>query len=231
MALHWPYTELMASIRVLIVDDDPLVRVALSHFVTRDPDVDVVAEADDGAEAIATLESLDPEDQPDVVMIDVMMPVMGGIEATERIKSRWPTIKVLAVTTLDTREAVIPMLTAGATGYILKESQADEILFALKQAYEGESPLSPRIAGLLVQHVRHSGPVGFKSELTPLTHRETEVLEKLALGMSNAEMAEALVVSEGTIKAHLGSIMTKWDVRDRVQVLVVAARAGLVSFQ
>ncbi|MFZ1381789.1 MAG: response regulator transcription factor [Scrofimicrobium sp.] len=221
----------MEKLRVLITDDDPLVRVALSHFVSRDPDVTVIGEAENGEEAIAAIEALEPEDRPEVVMIDVMMPVMGGIEATERIKERWPEIRVLAVTTLDSREAVIPMLSAGAIGYILKESKAEEILAALKQAYEGVSPLSPRVAAMLVDYVRSAGPVGVRSELPPLTDREQAVLQSLAKGMSNAEMANALMVSEGTIKAHLGSIMSKWNVRDRVQVLVAAARAGLIRFQ
>ena len=211
---------------MLITDDDPLVRVALSHFVSRDPEVTVVGEAENGLEAIEAIERL----SPDVVMIDVKMPGMGGIEATEKIKARWPEIRVLAVTTLDTRDAVLPMLSAGATGYMLKESSADEILTALKQAFFGESPLSPRVTSLLVQHVRTTGPVGGIGELPELTEREAEVLHSLALGMSNAEMAAALHVSEGTIKAHLGSIMAKWNVRDRVQVLVTAARAGLVNF-
>lgn len=216
----------MTEIRVLITDDDPLVRVALSHFVSRDPEINVIAEADNGRQAIELVESL----QPDVVMMDVQMPEMGGIEATEEIKKRWPEIRVLAVTTLDTRETVLPMLSAGATGYMLKDSSADEILHALKQAYEGESSLSPRVAAMLVEHVRSAGPVGGTGELAALTDRESEVLNSLASGMSNAEMASALHVSEGTIKAHLGSIMSKWNVRDRVQVLVTAARAGLVSF-
>ena len=216
----------MTEIRVLITDDDPLVRVALSHFASRDPEIKVVGEAENGREAIATVERL----LPDIVMMDVQMPEMSGIEATEVITSRWPEMRVLAVTTLDNRENVLPMLSAGATGYMLKDSTADEILQALHQAYGGESSLSPRVAAMLVRHVRNASPVHTSGELAQLTERESQVLHKLSLGMSNAEMAGALHVSEGTIKAHLGSIMQKWNVRDRVQVLVTAARAGLVDF-
>lgn len=216
----------MAEIRVLMTDDDPLVRVALKHFVSRAPEITVVAEAQNGAEAIEAYERY----QPDIVMMDVQMPVMGGIEATEQIVSRWPEACVLAVTTLDGRDTVLPMLSAGASGYMLKDSSADEIVSALRQAHEGTSSLSPRIAAMLVQHVRDAKPGGLAGELEALTERESEVLNHLALGMSNAEMAEALHVSEGTVKAHLGSIMSKWHVRDRVQVLVTAARAGLVDF-
>lgn len=216
----------MGEIRVLITDDDPLVRVALSHFVSRDPEITVIGEAESGLEAIEMVE----RHQPDIVMMDIQMPGMNGIEATEAIISRWPDVRVLAVTTLDTRETVIPMLSAGASGYMLKDSSADEILTALRQAHEGTSSLSPRIAAMLVKHVRSANTVGVSGELTALTERESEVLKHLAQGMSNAEMAGALHVSEGTIKAHLGSIMSKWHVRDRVQVLVTAARAGLVDF-
>ncbi|MDI9628135.1 MAG: response regulator transcription factor [Acidobacteriota bacterium] len=216
----------MTEIRVLITDDDPLVRVALSQFVSRDPQITVVAEAKDGRAAIEAVEHL----MPDVVMMDVQMPVLSGIEATKTITSRWPQVRVLAVTTLDNRENIIPMLSAGATGYMLKDSSADEILHAVRQAHEGESSLSPRVAAMLVQHVRSVPPVQARGQLASLTERESQVLRQLSLGMSNLEMAAALHVSEGTIKAHLGSIMQKWGARDRVQVLVTAARAGLIDF-
>ena len=218
----------MDEIRVLITDDDPLVRLALSQFVARAPEISVAGEAGNGLEAIEAIERL----QPDIVMMDVQMPVMNGIEATQEITSRWPNGCVLAVTTLETPETVLPMLNAGASGYMLKDSSADEIVAALRQAHQGESSLSPRIAAMLVRHVRDakSGNASGPGELAVLTEREAEVLRLLAQGMSNAEMADALHVSEGTIKAHLGSIISKWHVRDRVQVLVTAARAGLVDF-
>ncbi|RGE24395.1 DNA-binding response regulator [Leucobacter sp. wl10] len=209
----------------MITDDDPLVRVALTHFVSRAPEIKVIAEAENGIEAIAAVERY----RPDIVMMDVQMPGMGGIEATGEITSRWPEVCVLAVTTLDTRETVLPMLGAGASGYMLKDSSAEEIVSALRQAHQGTSSLSPRIAAMLVKHVREAKPTS-AGELEALTDRESEVLQHLAQGMSNAEIAGALHVSEGTVKAHLGGIMSKWHVRDRVQVLVAAARAGLVDF-
>lgn len=216
----------MDETRVLITDDDPLVRLALSHFVSRAPEFIVVGEASNGVEAIEAVERSHPE----IVMMDVQMPGMGGIEATGEITSRWPEVRVLAITTLNTRETVLPMLNAGAAGYMLKDSSAEEIVNALRQAHLGESSLSPSVAAMLVQHVRDAkSSVGIHG-LEVLTDRETEVMEHLAKGMSNAEISQALHVSEGTVKAHLGAIMSKWQVRDRVQVLVTAARAGLVGF-
>ncbi|MBY6060322.1 response regulator transcription factor [Microbacterium esteraromaticum] len=217
----------MPEIRVLIVDDDPLVRSALSHFVSRDPEVEVIGQADNGRDAIGFLE----RDLPDVVMMDVQMPEMNGIEATAAIAKRWPDVRILAVTTLDGSDTVLPMLSAGASGYLLKDSSAESILAGVREVHSGASSLSPRIAELLVQHVRNTAPSSEAAALEELTERETEVLQRLSQGMSNSEMAQSLIVSEGTVKAHLGRIMAKWHVRDRVQILVVAARAGLIDFR
>ena len=218
----------MQEIRVVIVDDDPLVRSALSHFVSRDPEITVIAQAEDGVEAIATVE----REQPDVVMMDVQMPEMDGIEATAVIAERWPHVRVLAVTTLDGSDTVLPMLSAGASGYLLKDSSAEDIVTGVREVHSGASSLSPRIASMLIKHVRDSTPVAADAAaLEPLTEREMEVLHRLAQGMSNAEIAKALIVSEGTVKAHLGRMMSKWHLRDRVQILVTAAHAGLVSFR
>ena len=218
----------MQEIRVVIVDDDPLVRSALSHFVSRDPEITVIAQAEDGVEAISTVE----REQPDVVMMDVQMPEMDGIEATAVIAERWPHVRVLAVTTLDGSDTVLPMLSAGASGYLLKDSSAEEIVTGVREVHSGASSLSPRIASMLIRHVRDSTPAATDAEaLEPLTEREAEVLQCLAQGMSNAEIAKTLIVSEGTVKAHLGRMMAKWHLRDRVQILVTAAHAGLVTFR
>ncbi|MFB7250123.1 response regulator [Microbacterium sp. NPDC056234] len=218
----------MPEIRVLIVDDDPLVRTALAHFVSRDPEIDVIGQAEDGKQAIATIE----RDRPDVVMMDVQMPEMNGIDATAAITQRWPDVRVVAVTTLDGSDTVLPMLSAGAAGYLLKDSSAESIVAGVREVHGGGSSLSPRVAAMLIRHVRDasSGSQDARA-LEPLTDRETEVLDRLAAGMSNAEIAQALIVSEGTVKAHLGRIMSKWHVRDRVQILVTAARAGLIDFR
>ncbi|WP_247637707.1 response regulator [Microbacterium sufflavum] len=218
----------MQEIRVVIVDDDPLVRSALSHFVSRAPEITVVAQAEDGREALTTVE----REKPDVVMMDVQMPEMNGIEATAAIAQRWPEVRILAVTTLDGSDTVLPMLSAGASGYLLKDSSAEDIVTGVREVFAGQSSLSPRIASMLIRHVRASTPAATAADaLEPLTDREEEVLQCLAKGMSNAEIAKALIVSEGTVKAHLGRMMSKWHLRDRVQILVTAAHAGLVTFR
>lgn len=217
----------MAEIRVLLVDDDPLVRAALSHFLGREPDMIVVAEAEDGRDALDQV----GRHGPDVVVMDVRMPRMDGIDATAQIAERWPDVRVLAVTTFDTVDTVLPMLHAGASGYLLKDSPAHEIVEGVRRVREGTTSLSPRIAALLIEHVRdrdHRAPVEARP-LEPLTDREDDVLRCLARGMSNAEIATELLVSEGTVKAYLGRIMTKWGVRDRVQIIVAAAQAGLIA--
>ncbi|MBS0024159.1 response regulator transcription factor [Microbacterium paraoxydans] len=212
----------------MIVDDDPLVRSALSHFVSRAPEITVVAQAEDGREALTTIE----REKPDVVMMDVQMPEMNGIEATAAIAERWPDVRILAVTTLDGSDTVLPMLSAGASGYLLKDSSAEDIVTGVREVFAGASSLSPRIASMLIRHVRDSTPAAAAADaLEPLTEREEEVLQCLAKGMSNAEIAKALIVSEGTVKAHLGRMMSKWHLRDRVQILVTAAHAGLVTFR
>jgi DNA-binding NarL/FixJ family response regulator len=216
----------MAQIRVLIVDDDPLVRTALSHFVSRDDSTVLVGEAGDGVDAVAQV----GRHRPDVVMMDVQMPRMDGIAATAEIIRQWPGVRVLAVTTFDTTDTVLPMLHAGASGYLLKDSRAEEILDGVRRVHEGTTSLSPRIAALLVAHVRERDRKVPTENLEELTERETDVLRCLARGMSNAEIAGELLVSEGTVKAYLGRMMTKWGVRDRVQLIVVAARAGLIDF-
>ena len=218
----------MAEIRVLLVDDDPLVRSALAHFLTREEGTTVVAEAGDGRDALDQV----GRHRPDVVLMDVRMPRMDCIDATAQIAQRWPDVRVLAVTTFDTVDTVLPMLHAGASGYLLKDSPAEEIVAGVRRVHEGTTSLSPRIAALLVEHVRErERPASAASpDLEPLTDREGDILRCLARGMSNAEIAAELIVSEGTVKAYLGRIMTKWGVRDRVQIIVAAGRAGLIAF-
>lgn len=212
---------------MIVVDDESLVRAALRVFFESSSGFDVVGEASNGADAITLVRSV----HPDVVMMDVQMPTMDGIEATRRLTREFPGIKVVALTTFSTERVIVPMLSAGASGFLVKDTAPDRILDAARLAFEGGYVLSPRVAEELVGSIQDKQApepraLGRDEELT---ERELEVVTLLAKGMSNAEIAASMFVSEATVKSHLGRITTKWGVRDRVQVLIRAAQARLVS--
>lgn len=214
-------------LRALIVDDEALVRSALRIFLEAAPDLTVVGEESDGEAAIRAVDEL----APDIVLMDVHMPGMGGIEATRQIRARHPSIDVLALTTFSTERTVVPMLRAGASGFLVKDTEPHRIIDAIREIAGGGFVLSPTVARAVVDAALHGSAVP-TAELSPqqsLTGRELEVVRCLAEGMSNAEIGRALFLSEATVKAHLGHIMSKWDVRDRVQVLLRAAQTGIVS--
>lgn len=215
------------TIRVAVVDDESLVRAALRVFFESSGGFEVVGEASNGADAITLVRAV----HPDVVLMDVQMPTMDGIEATRRLTREFPGIKVVALTTFSTERVIVPMLSAGASGFLVKDTAPDRIVDAARLAYEGGYVLSPRVAEELIgsiqqQQAPEPRALGRDEELT---ERELEVVSLLAKGMSNAEIASAMFVSEATVKSHLGRITTKWGVRDRVQVLIRAAQARLVS--
>jgi len=217
----------VTSTRALIADDDPLVRRALAVFLTA-AGIEVVEESPDGGHAIAAARSL----KPDVALVDVQMPGVDGVAATAGIIQQSPTTKVLAITTFGTIDAIMPMLRAGASGYLLKDTAPEDIVAAVHDVISGSGVLSPRVTTRLIASIREATvpvvePLG---EFEALSNREAEVVRLLAAGLSNAEIAVQMHVSEGTVKAHLGNIIAKWGVRDRVQVLIRAARSGLVSF-
>lgn len=215
------------SIRVIIVDDESLVRAALRVFLESSEGFELVGEADNGADAITLARAV----RPDVVLMDVQMPVMDGIEATSRLTKEFPGLKVVALTTFSAERVIVPMLSAGASGYLVKDTSPDRILDAARLAYEGGYVLSPRVAKELVSSVQsgHSQAVRPLGRDEELTERELEVVTLLSQGMSNAEIAGAMFVSEATVKSHLGRITAKWGVRDRIQVLIRATQLGLVS--
>lgn len=214
-------------IRVIIVDDESLVRAALRVFLEAADDFDLVGEADNGADAVTLVRT----ERPDVVLMDVQMPTMDGIEATRRLTQEFPGTKVVALTTFSAERVIVPMLAAGASGYLVKDTSPDRILDAARMAHEGGYVLSPRVAKELITSVaqHEQTPSRSLSRDEELTERELEVVALLARGMSNAEIATAMFVSEGTVKSHLGRITAKWNVRDRIQVLIRAAQLGLVS--
>lgn len=217
----------MSAIRVVIADDDSLVRRALSVFLSAPDDIEIVAEATDGLQAIDATSTL----RPDVVVMDVQMPHLDGISATAEITAEWPGTRVLAVTTFGSIESILPMLRAGASGYLLKDSEPDEIVAAVRGVHAGTEVLSPRVSERLVASVQApSGAHAALPESERLSEREAQVVEQLATGKSNVEIAEAMFISEGTVKGHLSNVMTKWKARDRVQVLIRAAQAGIIRF-
>ena len=207
------------SIRILIVDDHAVVRQGLKMFLALDEELAIVGEAANGEEAIRRAHEL----VPDVVLMDLLMPVMDGIAATEVIRRELPDVQVIALTSVLEDKAVYGAVRAGAIGYLLKDTQADELCQAIKATAAGQVQLSPQAALRLVREVQvpHS-----PEKLTP---RETEVLRLLARGMSNKEIGTTLVIGEKTVKTHVSSILSKLDVLSRTQAALYAVRIGLVS--
>lgn len=219
----------MGGIRVAIVDDDKIVRRALSVFLQTADDLEIVGEAVDGLDGL----DLVSRTTPDVVLLDMQMPRMGGVEVAKEIAQRHPETRVLAITTFGTTEAILPMISAGASGYLLKDAEPEEIVEAVRLVHVGAAALSPAVTARLIETIQGSPPPR-REDLAPAQHlsdREMEVLEQLARGLSNAEIAKAIHISESTVKTHMSNITTKWNVRDRVQILIYAARRGLVSFR
>ncbi|WP_341976385.1 response regulator transcription factor [Microbacterium sp. LTA6] len=218
----------MRDVRVLIVDDEALVRRALTIFVDTAPSMHVVGEAQDGPSAVARCLEL----QPDVVLMDLRMPGGDGLTAIRQLGEQVPGTRVIAVTTYSSDDAVIEALNAGAVGFLVKDTEPDQIVSAIRNAQEGGYVLSPSVAQELVRSVSKHAAVRASLPLSAsetVSQREQNVIQLLADGMSNAEIAQQLFLSEATVKSHLRRIMTKWNVRDRVQVLVKAAKAGLVD--
>lgn len=219
----------MADISVVIVDDDGLVRRALSAYVSAADGMEVVGEAEDGRAAVDMVLRL----VPDVVLMDLRMPQMSGVDATIAIGAQLPSSRILALTTFATPDSVVPVLRAGAAGYLLKEATPAEITDAIRVVHEGSGVLSPSVTRDLIAALRttEQGVMRMPAENEKLSIREAEIVEHLALGESNSEIARAMHISEGTVKAHLSNVMQKWDARDRVQVLITAAKFGLITFR
>jgi response regulator len=217
-------------IRVLLADDQALIRMGFRMVLDAEADIEVVGEAADGAAAITQAKALNP----DVVLMDIRMPGVNGIEATAEITRTLDT-KVLILTTFDLDEYAFGGLRAGASGFLLKDTRPAELIEAIRTVASGEAVVSPRItrrmlemfAGQLPSGTATSGQVD--PRIASLTPRETEILRLVARGMSNAEIAAELVVSATTVKTHVGSVLAKLGVRDRVQAVVVAYETGLVS--
>jgi DNA-binding NarL/FixJ family response regulator len=214
------------TIRVAICDDQPLLRDGLRVQLGMIGDLDVVGEAANGEQAVA----LARRERPDVLIMDVRMPVLDGIEATRRIVGRPGTenVKVLILTTFDLDEHVYAALSAGASGFLLKDATPEEVVYAVHVVAAGEALLAPAVTSRLVREFARR-PAGRprRELLLPLTERETEVLRLVAAGLSNAELADRLVITHATAKTHVSRILTKLGLRDRAQLVIAAYEAGL----
>jgi DNA-binding NarL/FixJ family response regulator len=214
------------SVRVLLADDQRLVRHGLRMILRAEPDIEVVGEAGDGQEAVELAARL----RPDVVLMDVRMPRLNGIEATERIVSRPPPCpRVLVVTTFDADEYVYDALRAGASGFLLKDVPEDHLVSSLRVVAEGGSLLDPAVTRRLIEQFVVRRPATPPAGLDELSPREREVLLQLARGLNNAEIAAELFVSDATVKTHVARILGKLGLRDRTQAVVFAYETGLVQ--
>ncbi|WP_091465045.1 response regulator [Paenarthrobacter nitroguajacolicus] len=214
--------------RVLLVDDELLAREILRDYLSSDPSIEVVGEASDGRVAVVQAASL----RPDVILMDMQMPVMDGVAATAQIHADFPEIAILGLSTFSTDRYVVDLLRAGASGYLVKDTLPKEITAAIHTVMAGESVLSSKVTRHVVAGLAESVP----AEVVPdpklvgaLTKKELEVIQLLGRGMSNREMAAELFVTESTIKARFVNVMEKLGVRDRVQILVAAVEGGLVD--
>jgi DNA-binding NarL/FixJ family response regulator len=214
------------SIRVLIADDQSLVRAGFRLVLENHPDVEVVGEASNGREAVHGATRL----QPDVVLMDIRMPELDGIAATREITARQP-VRVLVLTTYDLDEYVYDALQAGASGFLLKDTPPTQLVDGIRAVAGGEALLAPTVTRRLIEEFARIGPAhrARPAELDDLTPREIEVLRLLARGMSNAEIAASLVLSDTTVKTHVTHVLGKLGLRDRVQAVVLAYESGLVT--
>jgi NarL family two-component system response regulator LiaR len=208
------------TIRILLVDDHEVVRRGLTVFLRAFDDFQLIGEATEGAQALAMCESL----QPDVILMDVMMPGMNGPNATRAIRQQYPNIQILALSTFKEEELVREMLMAGAVGYLLKNSSADELANAIRAAVTGKITLSSEAAAALLQPTSHHAPPDYA-----LTQRELEVLTLMVKGLNNVEISERLVVARSTVKFHVSSILAKMNVGSRVEAVSLALQTGLVK--
>lgn len=212
-------------IRVIVCDDQEIVCQGLTTILNNDPQIQVVATANNGLD----VQNLVASHQPDLVLMDLKMPGVNGIQATQKIRSSFPNVKILILTTYDDDEWLFDAIRAGAAGYLLKDTPAISLIQAIKGTIEGETYLDPNVAGKVLNQVAHQ-----KQQVSPASHiqlsdREMEVLQLLAHGLANADIARELYLSEGTVRNYTSAIFTKLGVNDRTQAVLAALRYGLVN--
>lgn len=215
----------MSKIRIMIVDDHPIVREGLTAILQRD-DFEVVGEASDGRAAVRRAQSL----KPDLILMDLRMPEMGGVEAMQKIRETQPDIKFLVLTTYDTDEMIVGAVQAGASGYLLKDAPRDELFNAIRTVARGQALLQPSVTARLLQHMSGKGgkPAQTPSE-EQLSNREVEVLQLVARGHANKEIAAQLMITEATVKTHLAHIFQKLAVNDRTEAVTAALQRGIIK--
>jgi DNA-binding NarL/FixJ family response regulator len=225
----------MAKIRVLLADDQAIIRTGLTIILNHQDDIEVVGQAADGLEAVELAQKL----QPDVVLMDIKMPHLNGIQATRQIVSALPRTQIIILTTYDTDDWVFDGIRAGAVGYLLKDTSGDNLAEAVRGALRGESQMDPTVARKVLREFQHATSMGRASAppapheepLEKLTDREEEILKLLAAGLSNKEIAQELSLSEGTVKNHISAILGKLHANDRTQAVLTALKRGLVNLK
>jgi DNA-binding NarL/FixJ family response regulator len=214
-------------IRVLLADDHVLVREGIRQFLEEAGDIEVIAEADDGAEAIRLIE----EHRPDVAVLDIRMPEMTGVEATRRINEHFPKVQVLILTAYDDDPYIFALLQAGADGYVLKTASADELVRAVRTVYEGQSALSPEITSKVLRQMTGGKPAGATEQVESLTERERDVLRLAAQGKTNRAIGSELGISHRTVQGHLATVYGKLGVNSRTEAVTEALRRGWIVIE
>jgi DNA-binding NarL/FixJ family response regulator len=215
------------KIRIVLAEDHAVVRQGIRRFLEEDAAIDVVAEASDGAEAVYLVE----QHRPDVVVLDIRMPEVTGVEAARRIKGRHPEVRVLILTAYDDDPYVFALLEAGADGYVLKTASGDELVDAVRTVHRGESALSPEIASKVVRQATSGRPAGAADQVEPLTPREIDVLRLVAKGMTNREVGRELGISHRTVQGHLASTYGKLGAGSRTEAVTEALKRGWIVIE
>ncbi|MBA7615907.1 Oxygen regulatory protein NreC [subsurface metagenome] len=215
----------MKRIKVMVVDDHTIVRDGICALLALVSDIEVIGEASSGTEALKMLKSL----EPDVVLMDIAMPDMGGLEATRRICKEFPRTKVIALSQHDDKGFVFPVIEAGASGFISKIAASSELASGIRSVFRGDSYVSPSVAKVLIEDYQQKGPRGSRDPYNQLTEREQDVLRLAAEGRTTQEIADALVISPKTVEGHKTSLMTKLDIHNRTELIKYALRKGIIS--
>ena len=212
-------------IRVMVVDDHPVVRQGIQSLLSEEEDIQVIGEAVNGKDALEKVETL----KPDVILMDLVMPEMNGIQAIEKITAAHPDARILVMTSFAADDKVFPSIKAGALGYLLKDSDPEDLVRMIRQVYRGELSIHPTIARKVIQELNH--PAKEPLTTSPITEREMEILQLLAQGMENKEIAAKLVVRDATVRTHVSNILRKLQLANRVQATLYALRTGLTSLE